>query len=489
MANEQAIADAIYRSDFHAFTRKVFEHLHPNTPYQGNWHLEAMAFQLERCRKGENQRLIMTMPPRHLKSIVTTVAYIAWVLGQDPSEKIMCISHGEDLALELARFRRSVMQSAWYRRLFPKTRISKSKDTEWETVTTKNGYCITTTVGGSFTGRGANYIIIDDALKAADAESDALRTRVNRTYQDAIYSRLNEKKTSRIIITMQRLHIDDLVGFVREKESWFELTLPAIAECQETFQLSDDESYTREIGEPLHKAREDRDEFDRIKANIGSRNFSAQYLQKPVPAEGAMVKRSWLKYIDEEPDVHECEHVMMAWDTAIETGENNSYSAYVVGGLKEHTAYILEAGRVRLEIPDLEKRIIAKAKQWDPALILIEKAASGHAILHSLSRRTALPLKAVKPWADKKTRMVKILGLIESGRVVLPKEADWLAEFESELLSFPSGKYDDQVDALSYLIERIFRPREPQLESRVLKFGSRRGGDRYFQRTGIPIFG
>jgi len=248
---------ALLRHDFYAFIQSCFHELNADTPFLDNWHIELLAAKLEACRRGECRRLIINVPPRSLKSLAASVAFPAWLLGHHPGAQIICASYGQELADKLARDCRTVMASAHYQGLFP-TRLSPYKQSVTEFMTTALGCRLATSVGGVLTGRGADWIIIDDPLKSGEALSDTLRGTVNDWYDHTLYSRLNNKQTGCIIVIMQRLHLDDLVGHLLEQKGWDLLSLPAIAEADETHRIwtsYGEHSYTRRSGEALHPQR------------------------------------------------------------------------------------------------------------------------------------------------------------------------------------------------------------------------------------------
>src|SRR6201993_4543822 len=224
--------DAILRSDFWFFAQRCFCELNPQTTLATNWHLEVIAAKLTAVREGKIRRLIINLPPRHLKSLMASIAFPAWLLGHNPSAQILCVSYAQDLADKLARDCRSIMISPWYGRIFP-TRLSAHRQAVQEFITTRQGYRLATSTGGVLTGRGADIILIDDPLKPEDALSKALRQAGNEWFVNTLYSRLNDKRTGAIVIIMQRLHEDDLVGHVLAQEPWEVLSFPAIAETDE----------------------------------------------------------------------------------------------------------------------------------------------------------------------------------------------------------------------------------------------------------------
>lgn len=170
-----------------------------------NWHIEVLAAELEVALQGKIRRLIINIPPRHLKSLCASIALPAWALGFNSAMQLMCVSYAQDLSDKLARDSRSIMMSDWYKKTF-RTRLSPQKQSVQEFVTTNHGYRLATSVGGVLTGRGADMIIIDDPLKPDEALSESPRKAVNDWYDNTLYSRLNDKQQGCIILIMQRLH-------------------------------------------------------------------------------------------------------------------------------------------------------------------------------------------------------------------------------------------------------------------------------------------
>src|SRR6516162_7660393 len=194
-----------------------------------NWHVEVMAGKLAAVREGRIRRLMICVPPRHLKSHVASISFPAWCLGHDPSAQLLCASYAQDLADKLSRDCRRIVASDWYRKLFPTTRLSPQRQAVPEFETTVQGFRIATSVGGVLTGRGADIIIIDDPLKPEEALSQAQRQAANEWYDHTLYSRQNDKLSGAIVLIMHRLHEDDLAGHVMAQEDWDVVRLPALA--------------------------------------------------------------------------------------------------------------------------------------------------------------------------------------------------------------------------------------------------------------------
>ncbi len=455
--------DLLLKRDLAAFIRRVVETIAPAEVYQHNWHIEAMAWHLQLCVVGGITRLIITVPPRYLKSTCASIAFTAWILGHDPSARIICISYSADLAARHARDTRRVMESDFYQRIFPGTRLSREKNAEMEFMTTAQGYRYSTSIGGTLTGRGANYIIIDDSLKADEAMSDVHRTGVNESYRRTIYSRLDDKCKDRIIIVQQRLHEDDLVGHVLQKEKWTHLNLPAIAEIEQEIPIGRGKVHRRAIGDVLHPARESRETLAEIKIALGSYDFSAQYQQSPAPREGAIIQREWFRVYDEIPERRKGDRIHQSWDTALTDGISSDYSVCITFLVRGSDIYILDVLREKLNYPDLRRRIYQNWLKWgasEPPII--EDRGSGTSLIQELrgDEFAGFPKAiAFKPEGDKLSRMHAQSTKIEGGHVHVPRHADWLDDFLIEITNFPRGRHDDQVDALSQFLCWFFRPR------------------------------
>src|SRR6266704_5295823 len=246
--------DVILRSDLGYFAQRCFCELNPQAAFLTNWHIEVIAAKLAAVREGKIRRLIINLPPRHLKSLMASIAFPAWCLGHDPSAQILCASYAQDLADKLARDCRSIMMSPWYRQIFP-TRLAPHRQAVQEFITTRQGYRLATSTGGVLTGRGADLILIDDPLKPEEALSETRRDATHDWYANTLYSRLNDKRRGAIVIIMQRLHEDDLVGHVLGQEPWEVVCFPAIAEAEEVHEIETiwgPRCFARRQGDALH---------------------------------------------------------------------------------------------------------------------------------------------------------------------------------------------------------------------------------------------
>ncbi|NIJ60254.1 putative phage terminase large subunit-like protein [Pseudochelatococcus lubricantis] len=434
-----------------SFVERCFVTLTPAVAFQDNWHLHAIAHHLDLVRQGKIRRLIINLPPRSLKSIMASVAFPAFVLGHDPARRIICVSYAADLAAKHANDFRAVVEAPWYRRVFPGFALSRLKNTEAEVTTTRHGVRLATSVGGTLTGRGGNLIIIDDPIKPADALSEVRREAVNQWYNNTLLSRLDDKLNGAIVIVMQRVHMDDLVGFVtrQQAEPWTILTLPAIATHDQIIATGAGRSHTYRTGEVLHPAREPEALLDRYRQQLGSDVFSAQYQQEPVPPGGAMIKRAWVLRYDAPPQRASRSQIVQSWDTASKGGAENDWSVCTTWLIENNRFYLLNVHRGRHDYPELKQKALALAAQHKPTKILIEDAGTGTALIDELRRMSGSSIIRVRPERDKQTRMSIQSAKFEAGQVHLPRQAPWLAPFEAELFAFPGSRHDDQIDSVS----------------------------------------
>ncbi|MGY3545231.1 MULTISPECIES: phage terminase large subunit [unclassified Bradyrhizobium] len=473
------VLSAVLRTDFLSFVWKCFNTVARDATYVDNWHIRALAYHLMQVQEGKIQRLLVNMPPRALKSICVSVAYVAWVLGHDPRRRIIVVSYSNELALELHRQFKMVIESDWYQRTFTAMRLAK--DTGLEAVTTQGGCRYATSVEGTLTGRGANLIIIDDPHKPDEALSAKQRIKVINWHQGTLVSRLDDKQTGQIIVAMQRLHPDDLSGHLLHSGNWHHLSLPAIAPDDCTIPIGPDRVKQWRCGEPLQPEREGAAVLERLKREMGSQRFFAQYLQEPVPDGGNALKRAWFPAYLGAPEQQPGDRIVQSWDVAAGIGENNDYSVCITFLKRKTKYYVLDVFRDRMVCPDLRRKIPELARRFSADTILIEKASFGLSLWQDLRNDPpdGMPEPiGILPKGDKQDRLAAQSAKIEAGQVLLPGEAPWLADFLTEILAFPNGRHDDQVDSLSQFLYWASDPwSDPAIEVGLPIFGG--GSDAY----------
>jgi predicted phage terminase large subunit-like protein len=465
---ETGLLYSLLRNDFKSFVIKTFNEISSNSVYKDNWHINLICWELAKVIRGEQNRLIINMPPRYLKSIICSVALPAFILGHNPKTNIVCASYSDDLANKMALDCRKIMESAWYRAAFPSVKLSKNKNAINDFETTAGGGRFSTSVGGTLTGRGGDYIIVDDPIKPSDAMSEVIRNKTNDWYSNTLYSRLNDKQKGKIIIIMQRTNQNDFTGFLMAQEIGFKLIkMPLLAEQDEIWEfcnyIGKKITVERKAGTPLHVGLNDERSIKEIIAVMSAYDFAGQYQQNPVSRGGNIIKRDWLKFFDAEKLKQDIktgavtvEYLGQSWDTAMKTGEYNDFSV-CISFLKttDRRYFVFDVYRGRLIYPQLERKLEELYNtfyvQWGwtcgrAPYIIVEEAGVGTALIQTFQDK--LNIQGFKPKADKITRLSVESAKIEKGNCVFARGVWWDA-FELELTAFPNGVHDDQCDALS----------------------------------------
>src|SRR3954470_19593054 len=452
--------EVLLRHDFTTFAGRCFQDLNPQTCLATNWHLEVIAAKLTAVREGTIRRLIINLPPRHLKSLLASIAFPAWCLGHDPSAQILCVSYAQDLADKLARDCRSIMLSPWYQQIFA-TRLAPHRQAVQEFLTTRQGYRLATSNGGVLTGRGADIILIDDPLKPEEALSDTQRQAANDWFSHTLYSRQNDKRRGAIVTIMQRLHEDDLIGHLLAQEPWEVLSFPAIAEEDEVHRIETiwgPRCFTRRRGEALHPDREPLEILEHIRRTIGEYNFAGQYQQSPAPLGGGMVKTEWFKRYRESERPECFDRIVQSWDTANKATELSDFSVCTTWGVKGKDLFLLGVFRRRLEYPALKRAVREQQSLFAASEVLIEDKASGTQLIQELIEDGCHGVTRYQPTLDKVMRLHAQTAMIENGFVYIPETAPWLPEHPHEKPGVRKGKDDDQVDSTARFLDWFKTP-------------------------------
>lgn len=448
MISNSEVLPALLRRSFALFLRFAYREIGGDGSLMWNFHIDAMIHRLAQVQDGRCQRQIITLPPRHLKSVVMT-AWVAWMMGNNPGLRFICASYGQDLADKHARDCIRLMQAPWFRRAFPALKLVRKAVSDFET--TRGGYRLSTSVGGVLTGRGAHYIVIDDPMKADDHLNENVRKSVIDWFDSSLRWRLESQDLGSIILVMQRLHEGDLAGFLLERGGWDELRLPAIAPEDELIEVGVNRFYQRREGHALHLARQSVEVLEKLKAE-NPYVFAAQFNQNPVPIDGNWVKSAWFGVFQEPPLTG---LTILSLDTASTEGLTSDYSVGIVARYYQKRFYILDVRRARLGFRALQSLVIDLCRQHRVDRLLIENAASGLQLIDMLRpppKDVPFPI-ACKPDGPKEVRFYAQASRIQAGEVLLPEAAPWLAEFVSEIVAFPGSRFDDQADALAQLLQ------------------------------------
>jgi predicted phage terminase large subunit-like protein len=447
------------------FIEFAFSVVNPGKDFVPAWHLDAMAHALERCARGECQRLIITVPPRYGKSLAASVAFPAWLLGFDPTLRIVCISYSAELAELHARDCKALMESTTYKEMFPGTRIDVRHGGEMDFQTTRRGRRFATSVEGTLTGRGGSFIILDDPMKPLDALSEKRRAKIHEWFQKTLISRLDSKKDDVIIVVMQRIHIDDTVGRLIARGGFEVLNLPAIAVQDEDIPLGLGRVQHRNVGEALDEHREPLDVLAKLREEMEPTNFEAQYQQNPSASNEAVIKWNDFARYNARPRLEPEDYYVISWDTAVKTGNSNNYSVASVWlvqlshlppgarTLADARFYLVYVYRAKLDFPGLRDAMLDLCKTYRRTkAVLIEDTHLGPALQTELAKWSRLKVELVRPIGDKASRLWAQAGWVHRRQILLPESATWLEPFRQEFEAFPNGAYDDQVDSFSQFL-------------------------------------
>ena len=437
------------REDLYFFSRYMFK-IRRGYAWIRAPHHKIICDALMRVYRGECKRLIINVPPRYSKTELAVVNFAAWAMGKAPDSEFIHTSYSGTLAANNSFQARELVQHDEYRHIFPKVEIRGDSSAKNEWRTTEGGVFYATGAMGTITGYGAGKhrpsfggaIIIDDPHKADEAKSNVKRRNVIDWFSTTLESRKNSKDTP-IILIMQRLHQEDLAGWLLNGgngEKWEHIMLPAL----------------RDDGTALWPEKHDVETLKRMEAS-NRFVFAGQYQQRPTAQGGNIIRGEWFKLYDIPPRI---KYRVIYADTAQKTAEHNDYSVFEEWGLGEDgKLYLLDLIRGKWEIPELERRAPAfwnKAKGRDSVVMgqlrqmKIEDNASGTGLIQRMKLDHRIPVAGIKRTKDKYTRLTDVIGYIESGYVCLPR-APFLSDFVGECEAFTaddSHPHDDQIDPM-----------------------------------------
>lgn len=434
---------------------------------------------LEKCFRGELTRLIINIPPRHWKTEMITKCFPAWVLWKDPQAKFIVTGYSSTLTQQFSLETKDIATSQYFTSVFPRHKgIRAEQNTKEYWVLNEWWSYYATGTGGSITGKGANYFIIDDPLKPDEAESDIIRTWINNWFENTVPSRLDNPKRGCIIIIMQRTHEDDLCGHLIEKmknktgDDWTVLSLPSIAEQDEYIPV-DDFAFSRLKGDVLHPKRFDNESIEKIRKNMNNSTFECQYQQNPISKESQEFHTEWFKYIDRQ-DIPTGGRVFTTVDPAWTKNTSSDYTAIITGKFIQDKLYILEYTAWKFDPAESIDAIIRHIKVYNPEKIGVE-AIMAKNVLSAPLRNTCqsmgmyVNIEELNPRGEKESRIRKLIPLFRDGLIYFTRgiEDGQPVSLEKQLLTFPRGKHDDVIDSLQLMydmytlqpnIERKHRP-------------------------------
>lgn len=431
------------------FIADVFKILNPSTEYSNNWHISLISEYLNAVQHGHIKRLIINLPPRSLKSIIVSVAWPAWILGLDPSKRIIAASYTQSLSTKHSLDTKIIMESELYCQNFSKTKLIRT--TQKKLITSKNGFRYATSIGGSITGEGGDYLIIDDPHNPTYVNSKKMRHKVIDWYENTFATRLNNPKKGAIVLVMQRLCIGDLTDYLKKQgSSWTVLSIPIQSDKKYTY-VTFNHHYKYNKNDILDKTRYDLNVLNQIKQSIGLHNFNAQYLQKPNLSR-QILSNDMILQIDNMPTKYE--FIVQSWDTASQTSNNADFSVCATFGVYKKKYYLINLFKARVQYTELKTNALKLIQEYKPMYVLIENKSSGQALIQELKilHDNIIPQT---PKIDKLMRLETNINIIQSGTLVFPKNSTWINDVILELTEFPNGKHDDIVDCITQFLSFI----------------------------------
>jgi predicted phage terminase large subunit-like protein len=476
-----AVRKRLAEDSLYEFVKQAWHVVEPSTDFVEGWHLEAVCSHLEACTRGDIRKLIINIPPRHMKSLAVNVFWFAWTWIHDPASRWMCSSYSSALAVRDNVKARSIVESPWYQRNWGR-RVSLNPDqnTKDRFDNLSTGFRLATSVGGKATGEGGDYIVIDDPHKADDMRSEAGRAAVLNWWDNTMSTRVNDPKTGRHVVVMQRLHEADLAGYLIEQNRGYDiLCIPCEYDRVHPIQTTTSigwEDPRQEDGELIWPERYGRKEVDELKLALGNPyNISGQLQQRPAPTEGGMFEKGHFQYYrlvkageeGNKVDVFQFTDdsgnkrtifkdacfCFQVCDTALKTKDDNNYTVVMtvyVG--PQGQIFIHDVLRERIPVPKQYGHLVTQRLRYPEAQFqAVEEQASGIGLLQE-GRAKGTPFRPLKAKGDKVQRATVICTAYENRMVFhrSPDQAQWLEEFENEILFFPNSRHDDQVDCLSY---------------------------------------
>jgi predicted phage terminase large subunit-like protein len=509
--NEELL-NAICRQSFDAFAQRAFREVNPGVPYEWNWHIECVAAHLQALYEGTlpdgKRRLCINVPPRTLKSFLSSIAFPAWVLGKEAHEKFIATSFNATLAKEMAQKSRILIESEWYKRVFPETRLDPTQNEKHNFWTTKRGMYYSSAIM-SVTGRGAGYVILDDPVNPTEAISPTVRENTNAEISATIPTRFNDLRVAKWLLIMQRLHDDDPTGrFALKDERWHVLKLPGENKTDKTITYTlGDKSWAMAPGELLFPVRLTAQVLEELRKDLGEYNYAGQVLQEPVPVGGGAIRVEWIQYYSQGAIKPKEMNVVILVDPSGGEDVNkkkkklSDWTAFMVVGLApDNNYYLLDIIRDRLNPTDRINTLFMLHRKWNelcgkPPKVGYEKISmqSDTHYIKEKQRQDAYHFGLVELGGtmDKESRIMRLVPDMQNSRWYFPhsliyidtegRKFDLVQELlTAEIPTFPRARFDDMLDALSRIYESdlsmVFPKPKVSMTQKAIKPRKQAGG-------------
>lgn len=478
MISNYEVLQALCRTSFEAFAHKAFGIIEPGTDFETNWHIGCVAEHLEAAYRGEIKRLIINIPPRSLKSYSVAQAFPAWVMGKNPTQKFIMASYAYSLAEDNVRKCRTIMRDDWYKDTFKQTIIRPDQDQKHHFETTQGGIYYGAGIGGTITGKGADYVLLDDPLNPKEGMSDTIRATTISEIRSTLFSRFNDKRTGRFILIMQRLHEGDPTGDLLKDGGYVHVKLPAISHKSVNIVLGG-KTWEMQPNQLLFPKRLTAEILEETRKEMTEIHFAGQFLQEPVPVGGGEFKEDWLQFYQAGGIKPKEMNLVILVDAAggeelnKKKKKTSDWTVMAVVGLApDKNYYLLDMIRDRLNPTDRVSTLMMLVRKW--AALSDKNPKVGYEKYGMMSdthyikekqRQDAynFPLIELGGQMIKEERIRRMIPDLQNGRWFFPatlhyvdmegRKFDLITEMRGEMSSFPRARWDDILDSISRVYE------------------------------------
>jgi phage terminase large subunit-like protein len=437
------------RRDFESFVRKAH-----GEALQDDY-IEYLCYELGKVARGITRRLVVNLPPRHLKTFASSVCLSAFILGRDPSAKVLIITYGENLAVDIAHNIREILRTKWFRAAFA-TRLAADRNRTTDFATTEGGGVYAVPIYGQVTGYGADYIIIDDPLEIRDANNLARIEAVNDRFEDTIRHRFDRPSKGTIVIVAHRLHENDLCGHVAGDDEWTRVVLPFEATRSHVFDLGNGRSWRRTRGELLRPDEFTEKDRERIRK---LRNFHTLYQQDP--SGTALPKIEARHFVSMDAGNTDNFPGVISVDPGQGQGDRNCFGVIQLWRVLPDRYLLADQWRNRASYIDFRRICQHMIRRHRPSAAIVESAGTGVALLSELRLLSWLQIWPAEPSESKIERLRAQVAVLLNRKIALPADAAWRRDYIAEFVEFPNSKFTDQIDATTQFLQ--FMATEPVL--------------------------
>lgn len=439
---------SILRRDFTAFVHKAFRHTHEGERLEDAPYVDFIANRLQTFANTKGGRLLVNVPPRHLKTYIGSIFLPAWELGRHPGTRVIIASYSDALASTIAYATRSVMKAQFYKQTF-ETRLAEDRTKVNDFATEQGGSLFAASINGSITGRGADLLIVDDPMGIPDANNLELMEQINNRFDTVLMSRLNNAKTGSVLVIAHRLHPNDLSGHLRQQGDWEKITLPLIAPRTKIYDLGYGD-WERKKGDLLRPNAFGAKEINRLR-RTSTPDFETLYQQSFGGNRALRLKRSYFRTYETLPTAHS---IVLSVDPGQGTNSSNSFSVVQAWCAAGNDRYLVDQWREQAPYDLLREAYFRFVRRYRPVVALIEATAHGLRLVAEAKYKRAVNVIDVIPdGRSKAERLAKHVLLLKKGRLFLRDDPELRETYIAEFLDFPSSKFDDQIDATTQYLD------------------------------------